>query len=88
MDSVCFRKPLGLLVELASYKLNPLRGCGHADVMMLAHRARIAYGDANITEVHAADAIEQLVQRTQESLSGGRGAKNPYWLRLLPERSF
>jgi len=52
--------------------------CEGADVVIQAHLSRVANGDANITEVHLSDAIEYLVQRMQGSLSGDRGAKNPY----------
>jgi glyoxalase family protein len=31
-------------------------------VLMQAHRLRVARGDHHITEVHLADAIEQLMQ--------------------------
>jgi catechol 2,3-dioxygenase-like lactoylglutathione lyase family enzyme len=78
MDSIYFTDPLGLLIELASYRFEPPRGCSHADVMIEAHRIRIERGDYAIGEEHLADAIELLVARTQASLSGDRGAKDPY----------
>ena len=78
MDSIYFEDPCGLLVELACYKFEPPLGCSHADVMTLAHRMRVAAGDAAIGEVHLADAIEVLVARRQQSLSADRGAKDPY----------
>ena len=78
MDSIYFEDPCGLLVELACYKFEPPMGCSHADVMTLAHRIRVAAGDAAIGEVHLADAIELLVVRRQQSLSADRGAKEPY----------
>ena len=78
MDSIYFRDPLGLLIELASYRFEPPEGCRHADVMIEAHRIRVARGDYNIQEEHLADAIEVLVERTQQSLSSDRAAKNPY----------
>ena len=78
MDSIYFKDPLGLLIELASYKFFPPSGCTHADVMIEAHRLRVAAGDYNIEEVHLADAIETLVTRTQSTLSEDRGAKDPY----------
>ena len=53
-------------------------GCSYADVMIEAHRIRVAAGDAAIGEVHLADAIELLVARRQQSLSADRGAKDPY----------
>ncbi len=78
MDSIYFTDPLGLLVELASYRFEPPAGCSHADVMMEAHKIRVEQGDYNIQEVHLADAIEVLVERKQASLSEHRVAKNPY----------
>ncbi|MCT8162069.1 VOC family protein [Pseudoruegeria sp. SHC-113] len=78
MDSIYFKDPMGLLIELACYKFEPPVGCSHADVMITAHRLRVERGDYNIQEAHLADAIEMLVARRQESLSTDRGAKNPY----------
>jgi glyoxalase family protein len=78
MDSIYFEDPLGLLIELASYRFFPPPGCTYADVMIEAHRIRVARGDYNIAEIHLADAIEALVQRTQQSLSGDRSPKDPY----------
>lgn len=78
MDSIYFKDPLGLLIELASYKFEPPRGCSHADVMIEAHRLRVAAGDNNIEEVHLADAIEGLVTRSQQTLSDDRSPKDPY----------
>jgi len=78
MDSIYFTDPLGLLIELACYKFEPPRGCSHADVMIQAHRLRVAAGDDAIGEVHLADAIEALVARTQDTLSEDRSAKKAY----------
>ncbi len=78
MDSIYFKDPMGLLIELACYKFEPPMGCSHADVMIEAHRIRVERGDYNIAEEHLADAIELLVTRRQHSLSADRGAKNPY----------
>jgi catechol 2,3-dioxygenase-like lactoylglutathione lyase family enzyme len=78
MDSIYFKDPLGLLIELASYRFEPPEGCRHADVMIEAHRIRVAKGDHHIAEEHLADAIELLVARGQQSLSSDRGPKNPY----------
>jgi glyoxalase family protein len=78
MDSVYFEDPCGLLVELACYKFEPPMGCSHADVMIAAHRIRVAAGDHHIMEIHLADAIELLVARRQQSLSMDRGPKDPY----------
>ncbi|MBF9034421.1 VOC family protein [Rhodobacterales bacterium HKCCE2091] len=78
MDSIYFKDPLGLLIELACYRFEPPEGCRHADVMIEAHRIRVDRGDDHIEEVHLADAIELLVERRQSSLSSDRTAKNPY----------
>ena len=69
MDSIYFKDPMGLLIELACYRFEPPMGCSHADVMIEAHRRRVARGDYNIAEEHLADAIEFLVSRRQQSLS-------------------
>ena len=78
MDSIYFKDPLGLLIELATYKFEPPVGCTHADVMIEAHRIRVENGDHHIAEVHLADAIERLVQRRQMTLSDDRSPKDPY----------
>ena len=78
MDSIYFNDPLGLLIELASYRFEPPEGCRHADVMIEAHRIRVERGDYNIAEEHLADAIELLVERGQQSLSADRSPKDPY----------
>ncbi len=78
MDSIYFKDPLGLLIELASYRFDPPVGCTHADVMIRAHRIRVARGDYNIDRVHLADAIEELVTARQQSLSEDRSPRDPY----------
>jgi catechol 2,3-dioxygenase-like lactoylglutathione lyase family enzyme len=78
MDSIYFEDPLGLLVELASYRFEPPVGHTHTDVLLEAHSLRVERGDPNIDRVHLADAIERLVARTQVSLSDDRSPKNPY----------
>src|SRR3954449_5654908 len=78
MDSIYFDDPLGLLIELASYRFEPPHGVTHTAVLLEAHRIRVDRGDANIDRVHLPDAIEALVTRSRESLSDDRSAKNPY----------
>ncbi|TIS02801.1 MAG: VOC family protein, partial [Mesorhizobium sp.] len=63
---------------LASYRFEPPAGFSHADVLMAAHKIRVARGDYNIAEAHLADAIQALVERSRETLSENRAAKNPY----------
>jgi catechol 2,3-dioxygenase-like lactoylglutathione lyase family enzyme len=78
MDSIYFQDPLGLLIELASYRFEPPHGFTHAEVLLEAHRIRIARDDYNIATIHLADAIEQLVERSRDSLSEDRAPKDPY----------
>jgi hypothetical protein len=78
MDSIYFEDPLGLLIELASYRFEPPHGHTHADVLLEAHGLRVERGDYNIAEDHLADAIERLAERSRASLSDDRSPKNPY----------
>jgi catechol 2,3-dioxygenase-like lactoylglutathione lyase family enzyme len=77
MDSIYFKDPLGLLIELASYRFEPPAGATHADVLLEAHKLRVARGDHHIAEIHLADAIEALAAR-RPSLSDDRSPKHPY----------
>jgi len=78
MDSIYFEDPLGLLIELASYRFEPPFGHTNADVLLEAHRLRVERGDYNIAQEHLADAIQTLVERSRGSLSQDRAPKNPY----------
>ena len=78
MDSIYFEDPLGLLIELASYRFEPPAGHTHADVLLAAHRIRLDHDDYNIAREHLADAIEALTERSRESLSDDRAPKDPY----------
>jgi catechol-2,3-dioxygenase len=78
MDSIYFEDPLGLLIELASYRFEPPAGVSHAEVLMEAHRLRVERDDHNIAPEHLADAIETLVTRSRASLSDDRSPKDPY----------
>jgi glyoxalase family protein len=80
MDSIYFTDPLGLLIELASYRFEPPFGHNHADVLLEAHRLRVERGDYNIDRIHVADAIEALVERSRGSLSEDRSPRDPYRL--------
>jgi glyoxalase family protein len=77
MDSIYFNDPLGLTIELASYRFEPPFGFAHSDVLLEAHKIRIERGDYNIDQVHLADAIETLVKRSRASLSDDASPKNP-----------
>jgi catechol 2,3-dioxygenase-like lactoylglutathione lyase family enzyme len=78
MDSIYFEDPLGLLIELASYRFEPPHGHTHAEVLLEAHKIRVERGDGNIDQTHLADAIETLVRRSRASLSEDRSPKDPY----------
>jgi catechol 2,3-dioxygenase-like lactoylglutathione lyase family enzyme len=78
MDSIYFEDPLGLLIELASYRFEPPFGYTHADVLLEAHRLRVERGDYNIDREHLADAIEDLVRRSRGSLTEDRSPADPY----------
>jgi catechol 2,3-dioxygenase-like lactoylglutathione lyase family enzyme len=78
MDSIYFQDPLGLLIELASYRFEPPFGYTHADVLLEAHKLRVERDDYNIEQSHLADAIEALVTRSRASLSDDRAPKDPY----------
>jgi glyoxalase family protein len=78
MDSIYFEDPLGLLIELASYRFQPPFGYTHSDVLFEAHRIRLERGDYNIDREHLADAIEELIRRSRPSLSDDRAPADPY----------
>jgi glyoxalase family protein len=78
MDSIYFEDPLGLLIELASYRFEPPWGVTHGDVLLEAHKLRVDRGDHHIDRVHVADAIEALATRARASLSDDRSPKDPY----------
>ena len=78
MDSIYFEDPLGLLIELASYRFEPPFGYTHSDVLFEAHRIRLERGDYNIDREHLADAIEELIRRSRPSLSDDRAPADPY----------
>src|SRR6516164_4133903 len=47
MDSIYFKDPLGLLIELASYRFEPPYPYAHAEVLLEAHKLRVESGDYN-----------------------------------------
>src|ERR1041384_7616782 len=78
MDSIYFEDPLGLLIELASYRFEPPHGFTHTDVLFEAHLIRVDREDYNIAREHLTDAIEELTRRSRESLSDDRSPADPY----------
>ena len=63
MDSLYFRDPMGLLVELASYKFDPPQGKTHGDVLSLAHKFRLERAGLAMETAAIADAIAALSKR-------------------------
>ena len=78
MHSIYFKDPLGLLIELACYTFIPPRGSSHAEVMLEAHKLRVAAGADAIGREHLADAAVLIVERSQASLSADRTPRNPF----------
>jgi catechol 2,3-dioxygenase-like lactoylglutathione lyase family enzyme len=74
MDSIYFEDPLGLLIELASYRFEP----PHRHTQLEAHLIRVERGAYNIDREHVADAIEALATRSTRSLSEDRSPKTAY----------
>ena len=71
MESIYFEDPLGLTVELTYYRFTVPEGHRIADVMIAAHRIRVADGADHIGKTHIAMAIEQLTA-SRDSLSKRR----------------
>ncbi|AXI48132.1 glyoxalase [Sulfitobacter sp. SK012] len=78
MHSIYFKDPLGLLIEMACYTFIPPRGSSHAEMMLEAHKLRVARGANAIEREDLADAALLIVERGQKSLSEDRGARNPF----------
>jgi glyoxalase family protein len=76
MDSIYFKDPLGLLIELASYRFEPPFGYSHAEVLSEAHRIRVERGAYNIDREHLADAIESLVKRRYAEVSAASSSSS------------
>ncbi len=60
MDSLYFRDPNGLRLELATYKFTPPPGRTTTEVLAAAHRIRVAAGAAAIDESHLQQAVAEL----------------------------
>ena len=65
MDSIYFKEPLGLLIELASYKFDPPIGYTHAKVLEKAYTLRLKRKALNIQDEDIARAIKEL--RSQDN---------------------
>jgi glyoxalase family protein len=66
MDSLYFRDPNGLLIELATYKFTPPPGYTHAYVLAEAHKLRLKKGDYNIDTCHLNEVVERLSLQTAQ----------------------
>jgi hypothetical protein len=82
MDSIYFDDPLGLLIELASYRFEPPFGLTTADVLLEAHRLRVERGDYNIDRDAPRRRDRGARPRSRASLSDDRSPKNPYRRRI------
>jgi len=60
MDSLYFRDPNGLLLELATYTFEPPPGVSRRAVFELAHKLRVEQGAYAIGHEHLQEAIAQL----------------------------
>ena len=78
MDSIYFDGPARPPDRARVLPLRAAAGYTHSDVLLEAHKLRVERGDRNIAEIHLADAIEALVERSRPSLSDDRSPKNPY----------
>ena len=63
MDSLYFREPLGLLIELACYKFTPPEGKSHGQVLNIAQIIRVKRGAEAIEEQDVADALIELTTK-------------------------
>ena len=61
MDSIYFRDPLGLLVELSSYKFDPPSNHTHGEVLKHAHKYRVKRGAQNIEDQDINAALSHLI---------------------------
>ena len=63
MDSLYFREPLGLLIEIASYKFEPPFGFSYGQVLEKAHELRNNRGAENIQNEDISQALIDLVRK-------------------------
>ena len=64
MDSLYFREPLGLLIELSSYKFEPPQGYTYAKVLEKAHELRINRKAKSIEDEDISLAIKNLISNS------------------------
>ena len=79
MDSIYFTDPLGLLIELASYRFEPPHGSTHGEVLLAAHRLRVERGDHHIDRDPRRRRDRAADDRARASrCRSDRSPKNPY----------
>ena len=78
MDSIYFKDPLGLLIELASYRFEPPAGYTHADVLLEAHKLRVERGDRTI------DPTTSPTRSRRWSCGRGLAVRGPRATRSVP----
>jgi catechol 2,3-dioxygenase-like lactoylglutathione lyase family enzyme len=66
MDSLYFRDPNGLRIELATYKFSPPPGHTHSEILSEAHKLRLQEGDYNIDQRHLDAVVERLSLQTSQ----------------------
>ena len=95
MDSIYFTDPLGLLIELASYRFEPPQGTTHADVLMIGPTSsgmaseKIAFVRATgLSRVGAAMSASSVVCWRPKAPSSRRFARRSRrWLRTFRRTS-
>ena len=80
MDSIYFTDPLGLLVELASYRFEPPRARRTPTCCSPRTGCAWSAADRSIDRVHFADAIEELVLKRARRSATTAGRSDPYQL--------
>jgi hypothetical protein len=78
MDSIYFTDPLGLLIELASYRFEPPVRLTHAEVLLEAHKLRVARDEHHIDPLPPRGRHRGDDRTIRASLSDDRSPKNPY----------
>ena len=78
MDSIYFEDPLGLLIELASYRFEPPAGHTHADVLLEAHSSVSSAATTPSTAITSPTPSSRSPPARGESLSDDRTPKDPY----------
>ena len=86
MDSIYFEDPLGLLIELASYRFEPPDGFTHAEVLFEAPQAAASSAETTTSAGPSGRRHRSAGRRTRASLSEDRSPKKPYPRRKIDGR--